>query len=252
MKTLKFVAIEALIVAQVFAVAASAQTTSEATSKAAASAWMSTPTPYLDWNKDISASARAERNKFWDEASMSPVPLTQPGSGRVVGGSYDMAWDRFEISDVVKDRAVLTATFTGHRSVLTSSERSLYTEVTLRVDQVFEDRTGTGHPTANHDVTLILYGGTVILRNSQAFSVDNPGAQSELFIQPEHKYLFVLRYENAGDFYTLVDDWDISDGTVRANSVRAQFFVQEHTSALNGLTVEQLGPALDKLLYGHK
>jgi hypothetical protein len=227
-----------------------AQTTPNNKSKPAADAWMLTPTPYLEWNKDISASMRAERNRFWDEASMSPVPLTQNGSGRVTGGSYDLEGDPDEISNIFSHRVVLTATFTGHRSVLTPSERSLYTEMTLRVDEVFEDRSGSGHPTANRDITLIVYGGTVVLRDGQAFSIKNPMASPELFIQPDHKYLLVLGYQNDGDFYEYDDSWDITDGTARASSPRAMYFAQQGQSALDGLSVRQLGPALDKELHG--
>jgi len=196
---------------------------------------MLTPTPYLDWNKDVSPSIRAERNRSWDESSMSPVPLTQPGSGRVTGGSYDISWDPNEIQNI-PNRAVLTATFVGYRSVLTPSERSLYSEITLRVEEVFQDRTVSGHPVALHD--------------GQVFSIKNPMARPNLFIQPGHKYLFVAGYEAAGDFYRYADSWDISDGTVRASSPRALYFVQEGRSSLNSLSVGQLSQALSKELYG--
>jgi hypothetical protein len=251
MKELKTLAIAALTVICAFATTLSSQSQPNHNSKPAADAWMLTPTPYLAWNKDISASTRAERNRFWDEASMSPVPLTQPGSMRVAGGSYDLVGDPDEISSTFSHRVVLTATFTGHRSVLSSSERSLYTEVTLRVDEVFEDRSGSGHPAADRDITLIIYGGTVVLQDGQAFSVKNPMASPELFIQPGHKYLFVLDYESSGDFYDYADSWDITDGTARASGPRSRYFAQEGHSAIDGVSVKQLGLALDKVLYGN-
>jgi hypothetical protein len=232
-----------------FAGTASPQARPTESSKPAADAWMLTPTPYLEWNKGISPSLRAVRNKFWDEAGMSDVPLTSPGSGRVTGGSYDLTSDPHEISDF-SDRAVLTATFTAHRSVLTPSERSLYSEVTLHVDEVFEDKTGSGHPAAHRDVTLIVYGGTVILHDGQNFSIKNPMSRPDLFIQPEHKYLLVLRYRSAGDFYELADSWDITDGMIRASSQRARYFAQKGNSSLDGLTVSQLSEAVSKMLYG--
>ena len=241
-----------LLLALVATLPAASQSISADSPKPVADAWMLTPTPYLAWNKDISASMRAERNQFWDEASMSRVPLTQPGSARVTGGSYDLEGDPGEISNFFSHRVVLTATFTGHQSVLSLSERSLYTEVTLRVDEVFEDRTASGHPTANRDITLIVYGGTVVLRDGQAFSIKNPMASRELFIQTDHKYLFVLGYQNSGEFYEYDDSWDITDGRARASSPRAMYFAREGHSAIDGLSGKQLGPTLDKLLYGHQ
>jgi hypothetical protein len=228
---------------------ATAQTTSKDASKPAADEWMLTPTPYFAWNKNISPTLRAERNKFWDDSSISPIPLRQPGSGRVTGGSYDLAFDPYEIA-TVPNRVVLTATFMAHGSVLTPSELSLYSEVILRVDEVFEDRSGSGHPSANHDITLILDGGTVILRSGEAFYIKNAMARPNLFIQPGHKYLLVLGYHSTGDFYEYGDSWDITDGTVRASSPRAQFFAQEGHSSLNGLSVGQLSQAVNKELYG--
>lgn len=233
-----------------FVLLTSAQTTSQDARKLAADAWMLTPTPYLDWNKDISSSLRAERDRFWDKASMSPVPLTQADSSRVVGGSIDLTADPFEIAHG-PNRAVLTATFTGHRSVLSASEYSLYSEVTMHVDKVFEDRTGSGHPIADHVITLVLYGGTVVLRNGQILSVDNPEANPEFFIQPGHRYLLVLEYHSEGDFYGYGDSWDMTNGKLRANSPRSLYFAQEGHSSLNGIDAQQLGPALAKVLYGH-
>ena len=159
-----------------------------------------------------------------------------------------MAWDPYEISDKVPNRAVLTATFTGHCSRLTPSARALYTEITFHVGQIFDDRTGTGHPAPNRDITVILYGGTVKLANGEWFFVQNPAISGGELLQPDHKYLLVLGYHSNGDFYGYGDSWDMTDSILRANSARAQYFVMEHRSALDGLPVEMMGPAIDKLL----
>ena len=232
------------------------QTTSDATShssKPAANAWMLTPTPYLEWNKDVPPAVRAQRNRLWDEASGRRVPLTGPpveaGSGPV-GEDSDIGFEPLDIVGSVLNRAILTATFTKYRSVLSTSELSIYTEVTLHVDQVFQDRTGSGHPFSNQNITLSLFGGTVALRSGQILS-DNTGAR-ELFLEPGHKYLLVLSYEKAGDFYRLADNWDITDGTVRPNDHRTQYLAKEGRSSLNGIAVQQLAPAIDKLLYESK
>jgi len=150
----------------------------------------------------------------------------------------------------VQNRVILTGAFTGHRSVLSASEFSLYTEVTLRVDEVFDDQSSSGHPFRNRDITLLLSGGTVTLRSGRILSHNTPPRR--LFLEPDHKYLLVLSYHSDGDFYQYLDDWDISDGTVRANTYRTEYAARSGRSHLSGLTVEQLGPALDTLLHQSK
>ncbi len=209
---------------------------------------MKEPTPYLAWNNGISPELRAARNRFWDDASMSDIPLTQEGSGRVSGGSYDMAWDSLEISDKVASRTIVTATFTNHRSVLSVSERALYSEVTFRVDKVYEDNTGKEESLAGRDITVIVYGGTVVLKDGKTFSVDAVMVPPDGFIQPDHKYLLVLGYHKDGDFFGYGDSWDVTSGTLRATSLRAEYFAQNGHSALNGIKVDQLDAVMTKQL----
>ena len=93
-----------------------------------------------------------------------------------------------------------------------------------------------------------IEGGTVTLGSGRTLYYHT--SPRKLFLEPDHKYLLVLSYHSEGDFYQYVDDWDISTGTVRANTDRTQYLAREGRSSLDGLTVQQLGPAVGKLLYG--
>jgi hypothetical protein len=250
MKELRTLAIAAMTVVCALATAASPQTAPDNKSKPAANAWMLTPTPYLEWNKDISPSLREERDRFWDDLSPREFPLTvKQGHGGGFGGpDY---WDdgkQPEIPDVL-DRAVLTATFSAHRSVLSASEKSIYTEITMRVQQVFEDKTGSSHLAPHKDITLMLNGGTVALRSGRILS--DSVKPCELSPQPERSYLLVLQHQKEGDWYELIEDWDITDGIVRANTGWGQYLAKHGRSRLNGLPVEQLGAVLSEELYVH-
>src|ERR1022692_274048 len=121
---------------------ASSQAAPDNKSKPAANAWMLTPTPYLEWKKGVAPSVRAERDEFWDSLSTRDVPITSPSSVSPTAGGADFSIDDPEIPDL-PNRAIVTATFTNHLSVLSASEFSMYTEVMLRVDEVFEDRSGS-------------------------------------------------------------------------------------------------------------
>jgi len=245
MKTLRFAAIEALIVALAFGVAASAQTTTDTTSVPAPNAWMLTPTPYLDWNKDIPPSVRAGRDRYLDQGAVGQrYPLTSPLSD-APGPGIGCGIPRSEIGAAL-NRVILTGTFTNHRSVLSASEFSLYSEVTVQVEEVFEDQSGSGVH-ADKDITILVGGGTVTLASGRVLSYDTQPVQFSL--QPNRKYLLALSYYRDGDFYLVENDWDISDGTVRPNTRSGEYRASHGLSSLSGLTVQQLGPAVDKLLY---
>ena len=206
---------------------------------------MLTPTPYLEWNKDISPKIRAARDQYADQGAVGQVyPLTSPHSDAPGPG----IGDGIPRSDIrpIRNRVVLTARFTKHRSVLSASEFSIYSEVTLSVDEVFEDQSGSG-AVAHKQITVLGSGGTVTLRSGRVLSYDTEPVQ--YCLQPGRNYLLVLSYHSAGDFYLVKDDWDITDGTLRPNTRPAEYRAQHGLSALSGFTVEQLGPALDKLLH---
>lgn len=227
-----------------FAGVASSQTAPKDSSKPAANAWMLTPTPYLEWNKDIAPSVRAQRDRFWDEVTHRDKPLTVEPDGTFMG--EDFSGTDPEIPDM-PNRAILIATFTKSRSVLSASEFSIYTEVTMRVEEVFENHTGSGRLAMHDDITVMFSGGTVSLRSGRTLT-DNTQPR-DLFPQPGHKYLLLLSYNSQGDWYGYGDSWDISDGIVRADSRRTQYLAKHGRSSLDGLTVQQLGPALAKELY---
>jgi hypothetical protein len=239
-----FVGLRLLVVVLVAGGSAVSQSTSKDSSKPAPNAWMLTPTPYLDWNKGTAPSVRAERDKDADEgAAGQELPLTAPHPD-ALGPGHGGGVPR---SDIRPDpnRVVLTGTFTKHRSVLSASEFSLYTEVTVHVDEVFEDRGASG---AVHggDVTVVISGGTVTLASGRTLTYGTEPVQFSL--QPDHKYLLVLSYCREGNYFVDMDDWDISDATVRPNTAPGEYRAKHGLSSLSGLTLEQLGSALGKLL----
>jgi hypothetical protein len=229
------------------------QSTPNKEPKPAANAWMLTPTPYLEWNKDVPAPVRAQRDHFWDEVTHRESPLTAAGAGEAFGeafGGPDWSDDGTEPEiPEVPDRAVLTATFAAHRSVLSASEKSIYTEITIRVEQVFEDKTGAGHLAPHKDITLMLIGGTVALGSGRTLS-DHVQPSEPLF-QPERSYLLALQYHKEGDWYAPREDWDVTDGVVRVNTGRGEYLAKHGRSRLNGLAVKDLGPVLSEELYPH-
>lgn len=223
---------------------ASAQTTSQGAQKPAPNAWMLTPTPYLEWNKDVPHSVRVERDRYLDRlAAGQRYPLTSPHADPL-GPGHGSGMSKAEIPSAL-DRVVLTGTFSKHRSVLSASEFSLYSEVTIHVDEVFQDQGGSG-AAPGKDITILLTGGAVTLASGRVLTYNTQPMR--FCLQPDNKYLLVLSYYDRGDFYLVMDHWDISSGIVRPDTEPDVYRATHGLSSLNGLRVEQLSPALTKLL----
>lgn len=210
----------------------------------AANSWIKTPTP--DSSPDnVPPPIRSARSEFFDKGIGAASQLT-PDSAAAVhlseGSHFNVTGETPpEIPDAAA-RAVLTGTFIGYRSVLTSSRRSIYTEVNITVSHVFEapERLAEGST-----ITLALPGGTVGTTNGTISYLTDPKAYS---IEPNKRYLFVLSYHPKGDFYSLIATWNLSTGVVKPNSGAEQARAEAGESLLVGLTEDQLIPALNSLL----
>jgi hypothetical protein len=205
---------------------------------AAANAWMKTPTD-VSTPDVVPGTLRADRDRVWDGLIGARLPLT-PEEASQHGISEGAHWaTEAEIPDQ-PDRAVLIGRFSGFRSVLTASTRAIYTEVTVDVSNVFED--ASGHAKPGGRITITFPGGTVMTSTGQNISyLTQPRAY---FIQPSKTYLLILEYYADGDSYALAKDWDISDGTVKANTARDVQRAKDGTSTLVGLTTDQLTRSL--------
>jgi hypothetical protein len=246
MKRLRIIRITLLIYASsVMGLAArqSKTTTPQNEPATVANAWMMVPTQSMARLAGITESLRADRDRFWDSSMIAAqVPLTKAVVGAALSeGDGDSGPEIPKISD----RAILTATFVKYRSILTASERAVYTEVTFQVSDVYQVL-GVGHIIPGSDVTVALPGGTVISSSGQLVSfLTQP---RELFLQPGRKYLLVLSYRSVGDFYTVARHWDISDGVVRPNTSMEQMRAKNGRSSLSDIPTSQLGSKLSSLL----
>ena len=241
--------IGAMLLASVLGLHAQQGTTSKSESEVnasereapAANAWMFVPTS-VSQGTSVSSLVRAQRDSYWDQLIGMREPLT---TTKLVMGVSEGVWTADEPAlPKAPNRAILTATFATHHSVLSASERCIYTEVNLHVEKVYQVEAGGAGP--GQDITLTLPGGTVVAASGKVIS--HLRQSRRLFIQPGRKYLMVLAYEAAGDFYKLLDDWDITDGKVHVNSIRDDVVPRPGHPTLDGLTVSEVEPVIYRLL----
>jgi len=199
-----------------------------------------TPTHCSAETDSVPASVRKQRDQHWNEA----IDWLIGPMGEIVeptGHDIDLTVNPFDVPGGV----ILTATVGGYRTV--SSALNPYVEATLCIERVFDDWSGTAHPSAQQHVTILAKGDW-----ASGLNTPPDPYRLELTLQPGRKYLLILSYYPVGDFYEYGASWDISDGTVRANDPITKYQAEQHQSSLEGLTMQQLGPALNRLVHPPK
>jgi hypothetical protein len=204
---------------------------------ASANDWMKAPTSVSDPDP-VPQDVRKLRDEAFDDAIGFSRPL-QPGDDAPYG--QELTAEGPEIPDHPL-RAIVIAKFTGYRSILSASRRSIYTEMTFHVSRVFEDV--SGHAAAGADITLFKAGGTVRTESGQVLSYEvMPEPYS---VKPNGTYLLILGYYEAVASYGELADWDLSDGTVKANTYIEVARVARYESTLVGLTQDEVTRKLDR------
>lgn len=148
-----------------------------------ANAWMQTPS--VGGNvSDVSAAIRSERDTFWDNLSGAREPLTaRTASASAMGESW---YEPAPEIPKVENRVVLTGTFVAYRSFLTSSRRTIYTEIAFKVDEIFQNRS-MSIITPGDNITVAIAGGSALSPSGETLHyLTQP---RELFVQPSRKYL---------------------------------------------------------------
>ena len=201
-------------------------------------AWLLQPTPLPKEGKEQLTPERIGRDAFWDKLFQFVKPLTPTNAGDVQtseGSTYNA---KPGLADY-PNRILLIAKFGRHHSVLTPSRKCIYTEITFAVKEVFER--GNTSLAPGDKFTLTYPGGTIALPDGELISfLTHP---KPYWLQPNHTYLLSLHFESDGDFYTVNESWDVTDGTVHANIIEVGQ-AQQHTSGVVGLTRAELTAAL--------
>jgi hypothetical protein len=201
----------------------------------AANGWMKVPAD-LGQPDRMPPAVRLQRDSHFDDyPGASKAPLT-PENAQYHRVSQGVSIEGQPEIPEVSNRAVVIAKFVGYRSHLTASGREVYTEVTFQVANVFQDASGSVTPES--EIAVLVRGGTVKTVDGKVISyLTDPRAY---FIQPQGTYLLALSHYEEGDFYKLAEDWDLSDGVVRANSERGIALARQGKSALVSLSRDQL------------
>jgi hypothetical protein len=187
----------------------------------------------------VAASLRHARDLALDRGFGRGGVLTPGNAGPAIS---ERAYDGMppEIENL-PNRAILIATFTGFRSVLTASGRAVYTEIAFRVSDAIED--ASGHASPNSDVTVIVPGGSLTTEFGEVISFLTQPRQ--YFVEPGGTYLMIMSYVPEGDYYVgpgmlPPKTWDLTDGVSKPNDWVEVARERQGGATLIGLTRDQL------------
>jgi hypothetical protein len=197
---------------------------------------MKTPSVKANSAAPTNPILRAKRDAYFDGIIGNAAPLTvdNASSFHVSEGSYLGTQPEMPQFD---NRVIVIGQFTSYESVLSGSRRSIYTEAKILLSHVFEDASNAAR--SGGTITVAIPGGSVSDEAGHALSYLTDARR--YFITPGRTYLMMLQFEPEGQFYRRVKEWDLTDGTVRANSGGDHAReVAGGRSAILGLTVNEL------------
>lgn len=178
------------------------------------SAWKRTAKPLVVEPADPARRARIEKwDRRFDELMNSTETLEQRSAE---GIGYGIAPPGYvaepEDLPVRPELSIVVAKFEAYQMHLSHTHRSLYTEITMRVERSLYP--GPTLLAPGSTVTLLEDGGTVQLPDGRVLSISesyNPSG-----FRPGHRYLLFLRYETKYDHFLVTRCWELRNGLVKA------------------------------------
>ena len=211
----------------------------------AANKWMKVPFDLRNQTDALPSGDRQARDAYWDNIIGASGPLSDPnaqGRPMPIGDAIASGPEFGDLGSGV----LIIGKFESYRAVLSSSRRSVYSEVQMRVQHVF------GHPDApigeGELIDLDRPGGTIVAPWGTTVCYDV--RPEEAGLQPQHIYLIRLGYNRAGNFYLggykTGELWDLTDGTVKPGNALQKHRAEHGMSEINGMNVDTLTHLLDK------
>lgn len=211
--------------------------------KTAKNRWMLTPTDVRIQHDTAAPEQRNARDGFWDGLIGAATPLSQAQTKHLViapGGNVASAPE----FPTIPNGVWLIGKIEGYHSFLSASERSIYTELNVRLEHVF----GPSQPPLTKGLLIDVgrSGGTVLAPWGKVVSYQL--YPREYDVQPGHTYLLLLQYHAEGNFYTEGKRWELTQGFVEADDELEQYRALHGKSQIHGLALPDLINYLDRKL----
>lgn len=178
----------------------------------------------------VAPQDKAARDFFFDKLIGADLPLDQSGNVPRIHSVWERVGPTPEV--ITSDDGVAVVGFSSFRCIASASKRSIYTEVSMTVEDVLKDTTGT---LGRHEsISVLLPGGKVKFASGKTVAWDINDNDYE--IQPNGRYLIFLTHVKEGDFFLEDKRWLLNNGKAVANTVEDAIRSHQLTSKYSGLS----------------
>jgi hypothetical protein len=213
-------------------------------------AWQTVPQALLPLPSDPQQiNTLKERGDVFDQVRITDVPLDQPQPPKNWGRAFCYGPDQAEIP-FFKNEAILVGTFKSHQVYLTPSRLSIYNDVKVSVEQVLEP--GPSRVAQGQTIDFLIMGGSVLLGDGRIIPSDSPYELSPYVVQPNHRYVFFLRYDSDGDYFSGGKTWELANGVAMPNDPIEVDRARNNQSIYSGLPENAFLEKLRKAIMEHQ
>jgi hypothetical protein len=185
----------------------------------------------------VSPIVRTQRNRYWQPTLEIAYKQANGSTTMAVGGGSGSYGPAPEFPDVEGSVWAIGTFESVHVYATDSDYHLLYTEMTIELENVFRAPEYL-NLSAGILIDCAVSGGRVKLPNGIINSLQL--SPNKHFPQPGHKYLFLLRHIDQGNFFIINKSWDISSGIVRPEDPREEDRAARGASTINGMSVNDL------------
>lgn len=170
--------------------------------------WLTAAQPLVDKSHDPSSAAvRSARSLKFNTGTGYQLEEETPGTEpRGYLTSIADHAGGFNAMPITPSSIILVGEATEHQPYLSADHSCVYTELSVKVSEVFQRRKDL--PSGLSKITITQRGGTVKLPNGKLLS--SLGINGETLLQMNIPYLLFLSYSKPTDDYTVLRAWDIS------------------------------------------
>jgi hypothetical protein len=177
------------------------------------------------------------------------IPLDQPQKRESGGGcGFSLDYGVQPELPFFPDEAIVVARFSGYESFITPSRLTIYTSIKLSVEQVLE-----AGPTAvkpGDTIEDLIYGGTIAL--GKKIIQEGIYQDSAYTLQPGHRYVLFLRYEDSGKYFINEKSWELVDGSAVPNHAIEVTRMQQGKAQYSGLPEKAFIDAVQNAILEHE
>jgi hypothetical protein len=137
---------------------------------------------------------------------------------------------------VQESDAVVVAKVEAVQPYFSDDHAHLYTEFSLTVDEQIKDTFGRAK--VGETIPIVIRGGRMRLADGRV--IEEKAAFTNFAIAAGSRYLLFLRYNSAGQYFTVTKSWELKNGGIIPTAHEDQMDVREGKSRYSSMTERNL------------